>query len=449
MNVKKSVRALLCLYLTLIIATDAVKGQSLKVGDTLPPELWSMPLDVINHPEGKETLTLSDYKDKLIILDFWATWCSPCIAMLPKQDSLQRQFKDQLQILPVTYQTGEEVSTFMQKYEKRKGVKNGLPKVVNNQSLKPYFQHGTLPHYIWIKDGTVQAITGYSEVNRDQISAALTNQNLRLKTKAEIPSLKYETATSSLSTFLSQHEGMSQNKIEYRSLLSRHLPGLGSGRISVIQPSERSPQWRITFTNSSILELYRFAFGEGINFTNSGTIAVETCDSIHFKPRNNRNEFKSWIEENTYCYELELGGFRAGYAFEIMRQELKTRFPQYQGGVEKRLRKVWALVKTNDTILPVSDFAEFSESYDNFTYNIKGSTPETFVNGLNMYLSGISQPIIDATGISHKIDLKIEASLGKIEELNHALLKYGLALVEQTTEIPVLVIKDTASTTNP
>ncbi len=449
MNVKKIVRALLCLYLTIIIAMDAVKAQTLKVGDSLPAELWNMPLQVINHPQGKETITLSEYKDKLIILDFWATWCAPCIAMLPKQDSLQKQFKDQLQILPVTYQTKEEVSTFMEKYEKRKGIHIDLPKVINNQNLKPYFEHATLPHYVWIKDGTVQAITGYSEVNQDQIIEALTYQNLRLKTKAEIPLLKYEPSTSSLSTFLSRQEGELQNKIEYKSLLSRHLPGLGSGRISVIQPSEHSPQWRITSTNSSILELYRFAFGEGISFTNSVTIAVETRDSLHFKPLNNRNEFKRWIEENTYCYELELDGSRAGHAFEIMRQELKTRFPQYQGAIEKRLRTVWALVKTDDTILPVSDFAEFSESYDGFTYNLKGSTPATFANGLNMYLSGVSQPIIDATGISHKIDLKIEASLSKVKELNQALLKYGLALVEQTTEIPVLVIKDTTSTINP
>src|SRR5690606_33195356 len=55
---------------------EAAEGQTeikpLQIGDTIPEALWSLPLQVINHPEGKDTITLNDYRDKkLIILDFW------------------------------------------------------------------------------------------------------------------------------------------------------------------------------------------------------------------------------------------------------------------------------------------------------------------------------------------------------------------------------------------
>jgi peroxiredoxin len=43
--------------------------------------------------DGK-TVRLSDYKGKVVLLDFWATWCGPCKIEIPWLKDFQRKYKD-------------------------------------------------------------------------------------------------------------------------------------------------------------------------------------------------------------------------------------------------------------------------------------------------------------------------------------------------------------------
>jgi peroxiredoxin len=48
----------------------------------------------IKDMDGK-TINLADYKGKVILLDFWATWCGPCKAEIPNFVELQQQYRSQ------------------------------------------------------------------------------------------------------------------------------------------------------------------------------------------------------------------------------------------------------------------------------------------------------------------------------------------------------------------
>lgn len=67
--------------------------------------------------------TLADYQDKVLVVNFWATWCPPCIREMPSLDRLQQQLKDQgLEVIGVNMgETPERIATFTDR------IKVGFP----------------------------------------------------------------------------------------------------------------------------------------------------------------------------------------------------------------------------------------------------------------------------------------------------------------------------------
>ncbi|MBT6326815.1 MAG: TlpA family protein disulfide reductase, partial [Bdellovibrionales bacterium] len=55
----------------------------------------SVPIDFTLQDLNGNTTTLSEYKGKWILINFWATWCGPCRMEMPTLESLHQEFKDE------------------------------------------------------------------------------------------------------------------------------------------------------------------------------------------------------------------------------------------------------------------------------------------------------------------------------------------------------------------
>ena len=84
------------------------------------PKLYK---DVIFVDINQKNLNLDDFKGKLIMLNFWATWCAPCKEEMPSLDNLQSNTKlNNLKIFPINI--GQEDITKSKFFFKELNIKN-------------------------------------------------------------------------------------------------------------------------------------------------------------------------------------------------------------------------------------------------------------------------------------------------------------------------------------
>ena len=57
---------------------------AISVGDTVP----SFKARTI---DGSKSIAVDDYRGKVVLIDFWASWCPPCLKSLPKYNELRRE----------------------------------------------------------------------------------------------------------------------------------------------------------------------------------------------------------------------------------------------------------------------------------------------------------------------------------------------------------------------
>ena len=95
-------------------APSAEPHLTLAIGELRP----TIDFRLLDGPEGQSINDWERLEGQLVVIDFWATWCAPCIAAFPHLNSLKHRFRDQpVRFFSVTYERADQIETLLAEHE--------------------------------------------------------------------------------------------------------------------------------------------------------------------------------------------------------------------------------------------------------------------------------------------------------------------------------------------
>jgi len=435
-------------YLIFTISTciTIVNGQSknagysfriheLKVGDSVPDFAFHF----INRAGSSSSF--KDFRGKPVLLDFWATWCGPCIASMPKMHELQSAFGDKLQIILLN---DSEKKRLVEKFiSNRSNIPTSritLPvSLADSIVTKVLFKHTGIPVIYWIdSNGILRYKTYKVNVNEKNISAFLNDKPIVY-------------ADTSGFTF-KQIETLNKDCI-WRSEL-RHS-GAGSAFSNFLLTASGTSV--VISRNSSILDLLRFTYGfiheepsresSWIESWPISRVLVET----EFSNNLGRHHSNDKQADSLYNYDLRAPDFSSPEKIlSSMKSDLNKWFG-YSAKVEKRLVKCLSLT-IPDTLRMEKPQGKLDYKITDTEFRLNNISIRSFMRNNDANISVERNflpryPLVDDTGFSGKLG-KIEIdNINTRDEkaLAAALGKYGIRLTLVEKEIDMLVVRKSNS----
>jgi thiol-disulfide isomerase/thioredoxin len=421
------------LFLCLLIANIDLLAQNsndkpIKIGDEVPNISFKM----LNH--FKPTLNLYDYKDKLVILDFWATWCGACISGFPRLKALQDKFGDSIQVILVNEKgTGDselKVKLFLEDKENKKASIQ-LPTAILDTTASQVFPHRSLPHCVVINNGIVKAVTNseyLTEYNiREYINGGIVKTPIKTDYFANLllnlnPDFEINDSTDQVVFQKGKVEGLTRRS--QPRILDSVIRGM-------------------SFRNCTIGEIYRIIFRmlkrQILEDTNKFIVEVKEPSLIDYD--DSKLVYSDWSKKNLYTYEIVVPKDQSDSVFNYSLQDLNRR-TGYIGKVEKKIMKCYVLkvlpkgfnVKPNISIVDKEIRTYKADEVKNLVNRIRGQS------GLLKF------PIVDETNYPGKLDYYLPVEISDFVNLRKSLNKQGFDLVEGVREIEVVVLRERDNT---
>ncbi len=156
------------IVLSLIAAGPSDPGGpgTLRVGDPAPPlELEGL----LQVPEGSSA-DWEHLRGQVVVLEFWGTWCPPCVAAIPHLNEVAEQVADRdVQFISITFESERTVRRFLEERQMRSWI--GLD--MDRSVVDAYGVHAWPTTVLVDREGRVAGITDPSQVTAEVLQAML------------------------------------------------------------------------------------------------------------------------------------------------------------------------------------------------------------------------------------------------------------------------------------
>jgi thiol-disulfide isomerase/thioredoxin len=387
----------LILSLSFILFIDCAFGQ-VKTGDSVP----DIDFQLLNAPV--KSTALSKLKGKIVLIEFWATWCSPCVDAMQHLSQLQAKYRDKLQIITITDEREARIKRFL--ISKRSNLWFAID---TGKAAAQLFPHTTIPHTVVIStEGKLIATTDPGLITASVMDSLLHQKEVHLADQkgillepSEIVKKYFFAADTVKSKFIMQAELKGSNSFSK----TYPLDNVFKGR-------------RITFVNFPLNELYRAA-------------------NHNFSFRRTVNETG---EKSTVLYCLDIIVENKNDLLPTLQKQLAQRFDVHDK-IEPREKDVFILKvadKEKFEKIPVSRASKTALT----TAGDKFIGDYVTIADLADYLEshGIKKlPVVDETASKTRLDIQLTFQPEDPESLTKALAEMGLTLEKASRKIDVLV----------
>lgn len=423
--------ALSLLFLVLVCLKIPAQQQTFKVGATLPEDFWTKSHQIVN--SSTKSITLSEHRDKLILLDFWNTWCSACLIAFPKMEQLQEQFGDKIFIQAVTAQDRPLLEKF---FASKNGQRfKGIKSVTEDKFFNQVFPHRGEPFIVWIQDGKVLNTTDGGQVTAENITEVLKGKSESLQTVISMDRKR--------PFMLSENFDRQRNvsMLNYSIFIKGHVPGIGSGGSYRYSPTKKEIGRQ--FTNLLLNDIF-FGIGyKAFQSMNSVGVFTEKRMIVNIKdPSKFYGILKSdgtYDNPELYSFEYNVPEERSDSLYLDMLESI-SRYSNYHAEIKVLDTDCLVLKRTTDKNLVATKGGERISTFPGAPSILQNAPLFHMVNQINAP-TPIKLPLIDETDITGNVDLKI-SGVFSAEQLSRELAPYGLTIVKEKRPLEMLIITE-------
>jgi|GEM_PF-6210402 len=405
---------LLLVFSLFLFAQETIKA--LHVGDRVSNTFWTTPRKFM---VGGKVVPgdLSKFKGKLLIIDFWATFCIPCIKGMPEQERLARLFGGELNIVSVTPEGEKLVSAFYS--SERNPIGKAFNSIVDGKELSGLFLHNKIPHLVWIdKQGRVRNTTEGDALTAENIRAALSET-------LSLTPLHYIYPN----TVLMMDENP-KGMQSFNLLIKGEIPGISNSMVR----SNGSNTGLIIF-NHPLRWIYSVLARAEFRWFSDQRIKLDFPDVAGFNNPSLKTEdlwtVDFWaptaksgsLKKQTMKYLNENSGYSA--AVKVINTQVYQL--RYASGKAKRE------LKTGGGKPASLGFHKGSRFINQPIANLVNDIQDC---------AFIKNPVLNDTGLLFNVDMEL-SDVRDLEGLNALLQPYGLSLVADHQELEMLVISKT------